>query len=363
MKKRIRTVSAFLLILALVLASSPAAAGLEEETMLVEGKRVYLVKPGDSLSKIAAKIYGDYKRWQEILEKNPQISDPALIFPGDTLVISEEATADAGLGVREAEPKPKVKARVEPPPPPAPVSEPIPEPVYEPVVFKIPTSVSRKVQAACGRISREVPKATIIGSPETRISLSPFDTVFIDRGDQDGLTVGQEFRVVRPTKEIFHPETLESLGWLIRVVGLIKVDCLQEETATATMISSIAVVRIGDRVEPYDPTDMPAEVFISPKLQGPCLPPEAGNGGVILAQEMDKTLISDGDLVYIDRGSASGVNTGAKLAVYRLTNPEVEQSPHLIGELQVLDGGEETSCAMVTNSIQPIKVADSLISW
>jgi hypothetical protein len=361
MKKKIRTISAFLLIMALILASSPAVAGLEEETMLVEGKRVYLVKPGDSLSKIAARIYGDYTRWKEILDKNPQINDAALIFPGDTLVISEEATADAGLGVREAKPKPVVKARVEPPPPPDPVIEPVP--VYEPVVFKIPTSVSRKVQAACGRISREVPEATIIGSPETRISLSPFDAVFIDRGDKDGLTVGQEFRVVRPTKEIFHPDTLESLGWLIRVVGLIKIDCLQEETATATIVSSIDVVKIGDRVEPYDPTDMPAEVFISPKLKGPCLPPEAGNGGVILAQEIDKTLISDGDLVYIDRGSASGINTGSKMAVYRLASPELGQSPYLIGELQVLDSGEETSCAMVTNCIQPIKVADSLIFW
>ena len=33
-------------------------------------KRVYVVKSGDSLSKIAAEVYGDADRWQEIFEAN-----------------------------------------------------------------------------------------------------------------------------------------------------------------------------------------------------------------------------------------------------------------------------------------------------
>ena len=50
--------------------------------------RVHVVKPGDSLSKIAKAVYGDAGRWPEILEANrDQIQDPNLIHPGQELRI------------------------------------------------------------------------------------------------------------------------------------------------------------------------------------------------------------------------------------------------------------------------------------
>ena len=43
----------------------------------------YFIKPGDSLSKISLKVYGEMSRWREIFENNPrQIRDPNLIFAG-----------------------------------------------------------------------------------------------------------------------------------------------------------------------------------------------------------------------------------------------------------------------------------------
>lgn len=48
----------------------------------------YVVKKGDSLSKIAKEFYGDYKRYPEIFEANkPMLTDPDLIYPGQTLRI------------------------------------------------------------------------------------------------------------------------------------------------------------------------------------------------------------------------------------------------------------------------------------
>jgi nucleoid-associated protein YgaU len=50
--------------------------------------RVYVVKEGDSLSKIAKEILGDASRWKEILEANKdQIKDPNLIRVGQELRI------------------------------------------------------------------------------------------------------------------------------------------------------------------------------------------------------------------------------------------------------------------------------------
>jgi nucleoid-associated protein YgaU len=49
-------------------------------------KRVYVVQPGDSLSKIAKAELGDASRWPEIFELNKdQIKDPNVIHPGQEL--------------------------------------------------------------------------------------------------------------------------------------------------------------------------------------------------------------------------------------------------------------------------------------
>ena len=50
--------------------------------------RVYIVKPGDTLSSIAAHFLGDARLWSIIFEANrDKISNPNLIRPGMQLVI------------------------------------------------------------------------------------------------------------------------------------------------------------------------------------------------------------------------------------------------------------------------------------
>jgi uncharacterized protein YidB (DUF937 family) len=50
--------------------------------------KTYTVAPGDSLSKIAKKVYGDGNQWKKIFEANrDQIKNPDLIHPGQVLKI------------------------------------------------------------------------------------------------------------------------------------------------------------------------------------------------------------------------------------------------------------------------------------
>jgi nucleoid-associated protein YgaU len=56
---------------------------LEEAEKKLAEARAYVVKPGDSLSKIAQQVYGDLNRWNEIFEANKdQIKDPNVISVG-----------------------------------------------------------------------------------------------------------------------------------------------------------------------------------------------------------------------------------------------------------------------------------------
>ncbi|HDQ73362.1 MAG TPA: LysM peptidoglycan-binding domain-containing protein [Chloroflexi bacterium] len=64
----------------------------EEQKKAEEAKkRVYVVKSGDSLSKIARDMLGDASRWPEIFEANKdKIKDPNLIHVGQELTIPSD---------------------------------------------------------------------------------------------------------------------------------------------------------------------------------------------------------------------------------------------------------------------------------
>jgi nucleoid-associated protein YgaU len=52
--------------------------------------RFYTVKSGDSLSKIAAEVYGDANAWRQIFDANqPLLKDPDKIYPGQALRIPQ----------------------------------------------------------------------------------------------------------------------------------------------------------------------------------------------------------------------------------------------------------------------------------
>jgi nucleoid-associated protein YgaU len=63
----------------------------EGEKEKAKVKQIYVVKSGDSLSKIAKELMGDAKRWPEIYELNKELigDDPNLIHPGQELKIPE----------------------------------------------------------------------------------------------------------------------------------------------------------------------------------------------------------------------------------------------------------------------------------
>lgn len=52
--------------------------------------RTYVIKKGDSLSKIAKEFYHDAKAWKKIYEANKDtIKNPDLIYPGQKIIIPE----------------------------------------------------------------------------------------------------------------------------------------------------------------------------------------------------------------------------------------------------------------------------------
>lgn len=52
--------------------------------------KFYTVKKGDSLSKIAKEVYGDFNKWNALFDANKEvIENPDLIYPGQQIRIPE----------------------------------------------------------------------------------------------------------------------------------------------------------------------------------------------------------------------------------------------------------------------------------
>ena len=63
-------------------STAPRAPGAPERT--------YTVVSGDSLSKIAKRVYGDPQKWRVIYEANRNhIKNPDLIYPGQVFTLPE----------------------------------------------------------------------------------------------------------------------------------------------------------------------------------------------------------------------------------------------------------------------------------
>ena len=71
-------------------STAPSAQAQQGGPAPAPGGRMYSVQPGDSLSKIAKKFYGNANDWKRIFEANrDRVKNPDLIQPGWTLKIPE----------------------------------------------------------------------------------------------------------------------------------------------------------------------------------------------------------------------------------------------------------------------------------
>ncbi|MEP7044656.1 MAG: LysM peptidoglycan-binding domain-containing protein [Dokdonella sp.] len=77
---------------------SNVKAGAESTAPIVEpaAPQTYTVAKGDSLSKIAKKVYGNANRWRDIFDANrDQLENPDLIQPGQILKLPADAGSKA----------------------------------------------------------------------------------------------------------------------------------------------------------------------------------------------------------------------------------------------------------------------------
>lgn len=365
-----------------VLMLWPAAA-----TMAIEappGFEAYVVRPGDTLGGIANRVFGDPGRWRELLDANPQVTNPDRIYPGDTILVpaaepevavepptpleasgvpggydrgypgavtgpgedaGEEAATQAG-SVSAAE------ERTAPEAGPAAAGSPGGEgalPVER--VAAVPV-VGPALYRNAGYISDVLPAIAIVASAEGQLAMATGDIAVANAVAE----AGARFTVVRADRRVFHPATGKPLGWLVRVLGSAEVTCTGTGTSTVLLSRMRDAAMVGDYLVPFDPDDVLEENLLPPKAKERCLT-QWPAAAMIVAFDDNRGAVGEMEIAYIDKGSSSGIAPGARYAIYRERAPEGKL---MVGELQVLRVSERTATALVTTSIREVEIADLL---
>lgn len=383
MKKTTRGVAAAVAAIALLCVPALSARAADPP-----GYETYVVRQGDTLSKIAGRIFGDVKRWREILKANPQVNNANLIFPGDTLLVPIAVTAapagsatglaarpgaafgsgsGTGLGSGTGSGSGTDSGAASAPDggtvgtgasPAAGSGSGAGAAAATAVVSTTPAAepsrprriVDASIMRSAGYFADALPPLAIIAAQDERLVLGSNDAAIINAP----VSPGTKFSVVRADRRVFHPKTGANLGWLMRVLGDAEVTCGGEKTSTVQLTRMRDAGGVGDYLVPLEPP--PPEIVLAGKSVLDCLPPGCEDG-MIVAFDEDRLLVGEQDLAFIDRGAASGAVPGQVYIIYRESYPE---GPVVVGELQVLRTGERTAAVLITTSIQEVQVGDLL---
>ncbi|NNM61319.1 MAG: LysM peptidoglycan-binding domain-containing protein [Steroidobacteraceae bacterium] len=262
----------------------------------------YVVKRGDTLWGIAKVFLRDPWHWPEIWQVNPQIHNPHLIYPGDTLRLvyvaghpelvlqraSGMAAVQRGGGVRL---EPQVRS--------------------EPLAAAITTIPYETVRAFMSRpsvLSREQIEHApyILASLNDHAAIAEGNTIYA-RGFHGAQKPGAGYSVIHVGAPLRDPGNGKLLGYNGIYTGSARLTRGGDPT-TLMMTQSVRESEPGDKLIPSH-ARVPLD-FV------PTAPQGRVNGRIIAVND-GVTMIGQYEVVVIDRGSRAGLAPGDVLAVYK----------------------------------------------
>jgi hypothetical protein len=286
----------FFFVMILVLSFCFVLSGLTQETKETEG--VYTIKKGDTLWDISAKFLKDPFLWPKLWERNPYITNPHWIYPGNPIQLTavgpakKEAAKEESKKVveekpKEVEEKPKEAVKeqevkkVEPAPvekkpetvaeqkPAPPEMKPVPE--EEETAWEEEEAIAEEkpFKAEKKRVYfREVRSAgfmsdieyrgigIVLESKEGKNLMSEGDIIYLTFRTSEPISIGDKYTVFRAADEINHPVTEKRIGRKYNIMGNIQLIDQYGSFFTAKIIECFGAIMAGDYIQPYSKEKM-----------------------------------------------------------------------------------------------------------
>ena len=324
-----------------------------------ESPQTYIVQEGDTLWDISTIFLRDPWFWPEIWFKNPQVENPHLIYPGDTLAIvyvggerrvqllsrgaDGSVLAQTAGGLKVVKVNPRVRTRS-----------------IDTTIPSIPIESIRHMLERPLIIDEDTldQSAYVLSSLDNHLINSVNDTLYVRKLDTSQ-GIGR-YHIYRPHRPLFDPITNELLGYEALYVGESKL-LLRGDPASVKVTNSEREILRDDRVMPMDNTSFERDFF--PK------PPGADVSGEIVALVDSISKSGAFQTIAINLGNRDGVEAGNILSIQRngdVVPDKNEKDPNFtvslpdekIGMVMVIRSYEKMSYALILEAIMPISIKD-----
>ena len=256
--------------------------GLTQETKETEG--VYTIKKGDTLWDISSKFLKDPFLWPKLWERNPYITNPHWIYPGNQIQLAtvesvkkEEPPSAQPVKKEESQkaveekPQEAVKEPEARGPEVEKVESPSPPPVgkkQEEVAEAGPEVKSASVEAKKPVYFREIRSAgfmsdleyrgigIVLEGREGKNLMSEGDIVYLALRTSEAVSIGNKYTIFRAAEEIRHPITEKRIGRKYNIIGNVQLIDQHGNLFTAKVIESFDAVMVGDYIQPYSKEKM-----------------------------------------------------------------------------------------------------------
>jgi LysM repeat protein len=252
----------------------------------------YVVKRGDTLWAISKVFLRDPWYWPEIWQVNPQIQNPHLIYPGDTLrLVFIDGKPQILLQRGDAA---RVQPRVR--------SQPL-----ESAITTIPYATVAAFMSKPTVLDRDQIKHApyLLATRDLHVVMSEGDTLYA-RGFTSPAELGSHYNVVRVGDALVDPDDNRVLGYDGIFTGSGHVT-RQGDPTTLIMTESTQESRAGDKLIPGG-VEVPLDFIPSP--------PRAKTNGRIIAVSHGVTIIGQYEVVVVNRGARDGLAPGNVLGVF-----------------------------------------------
>ncbi len=321
----------------------------------------YRVQEGDTLWGIATLFLTDAWLWPEIWYVNPDIENPHLIYPGDTVYLTmvdgePRLTVDRGLAGRTDKLSPG-------------------QPIYEgdrfvrveprvrsrPLTSSIP-AIPLDAIASLISTSRIVERDTLDNAPHIlagksdRLVFGPGDE-FYARGEW-GSEESPAYGIFRKGDIYIDPETREVLGYEAIEVGAATVEDRTESLYTMTLTNVKQDVRIGDRLLPTEQRRLESTFYPAA--------PASQIEGVVMTILGGLSRVGPNGVVAVNRGARDGLEVGDVLAVHKsgdivrdtVAGERVRLPSERTGLMMIFRTFDQMSYGLVLNTREPLRVGD-----
>ncbi|HJV36484.1 LysM peptidoglycan-binding domain-containing protein [Geomonas sp.] len=325
-----------LLFFALAAQAAPVAAQSEQPT-------IYTIVPGDTLWGLSKRFLNDPYYWPNMWAANGTIGNPHFIYPGQRVRVYSDRIEIEPAPAAVAPQAPSQEAPKEVPPPPV-------QEEQQPSPFSVTGSegfIMEKWMAPAG---------SIISIPQNRVMVGTDDIVYTDIGRVHGAFAGDRFSIYKKTGAISHPVTNVILGDRVIPLGELQLSEVEKDASKAIVTKSYQEISPGSFLLPYREKRVTVALKAADRdLTGYIVDSQTGNSALAVR-----------DLVFLDLGTAQGVQPGNMLYIVRDVKPDqrwvlsrIEKLPvDVVGAVVVLQTNTNTSTAVIVKSVDTIYRGD-----